>query len=399
LAYGPADPLHVSVVSETYPPEINGVALTLGNLVKGLRARGYKVSLVRPRQRQTDRRSGASDPADTLVRGLPLPGYKGLQFGLPSSKSLYRTWIKDRPDVLYVATQGPLGWSAVRVARSLEIPTCGGFHTNYDTYSRHYRIGWLQPIILRYLCNFHNRTQATLAPTADLRDRLQSLGFHNVNYLGRGVDNQLFAPHHRSDELRRSWSVKQDDLVALYVGRIAPEKNLDLAITTFRAMKSENPAMKFILVGGGPLYSVLRQANPDLLFCGIKTGLELARYYSSADLFLFPSETETFGNVTLEAMASGLAVIAYNYAAAKMHIRHSQTGILAPYGDSQAFTDAAVQLIRAPHLISNIRRSARETVMAISWALIIERFEALLLACVNRTNLRVELRSRRGLAA
>jgi glycosyltransferase involved in cell wall biosynthesis len=355
--------------------------------------------MVRPRQHQADVRNNSSDPAVMLVRGLPLPGYKGLQFGLPARKLLCQRWIDDRPDVVYIATQGPLGWSAVRAAQLLEIPSCGGFHTNYDTYSKHYRIGRLQPLILHYLRRFHNRTSATLVPTGELRDRLQNLGFRNVNYLGRGVDSQLFSPHHRSNDLRHSWNAAQDDLIALYVGRIAPEKNLDLAIATFRAMKRENPTMKFVIVGDGPICSMQRQTNPDLIFCGIKTGHELARYYASADLFLFPSETETFGNVTLEAMASGLAVIAYNYAAAKMHISHGQTGILAPYGDSQAFIEAALHLIRMPRSISSIRRSAREYVTAIGWAPIVERFETLLAACARQADPHAELRSRRKMAA
>jgi len=379
-----AERRHICIVTETYPPEINGVALTLSNLVKGLTSRGHKVSVVRPRQRQADCRDRSCDPAVTLVRGLPLPGYKGLQFGLPAGKLLWRLWTRDRPDVVYVATEGPLGWSAVRMAHLLEVPSCSGFHTNYHSYSKHYGIGWLQPLILRYLCTFHNRSTATLVPTADLRDRLQTLGIRNVNCLGRGVDSQLFAPQHRSNELRRAWNVTERDLAAIYVGRIAPEKNLELAITTFRAMKCHSPSLKFIIVGDGPLHSALRRANPDLIFCGTKAGPELARHYASGDLFIFPSESETFGNVTLEAMASGLAVIAYNYAAAKMHISHGQTGILAPYGDARAFVDAALHLIHAAQSIPVIRRRAREYVMSIDWAHVVERFEAMLTNCGNQ---------------
>jgi glycosyltransferase involved in cell wall biosynthesis len=394
-----AERQHICVVTETYPPEVNGVALTLGNLVKGLSSRGHTVSVVRPLQRQVDFRERGYSPAVTLVRGLPLPGYKGLQFGLPARKLLMRAWTSDRPDVVYIATEGPLGWSAARVAQLLEIPSCSGFHTNYHSYSKHYGIGWLQPLIFRYLCAFHNRTAATLVPTVDLRDRLRTLGIRNVNCLGRGVDSQLFAPHHRCDGLRRTWGVTKRDFAAIYVGRIAAEKNLDLAITTFRAMKRDSPSLKFVIVGDGPLHSVLRQTNPDLIFCGMKTGSELARHYASADLFIFPSESETFGNVTLEAMASGLAVIAYDYAAAKMHISHGQTGILAPYGDSHAFVRAAVDLIGAAPSIPAIRRRAREYVISIDWTHVVERFEALLTGCGKQPYMPGDLMTGRGLAA
>jgi glycosyltransferase involved in cell wall biosynthesis len=334
-----------------------------------------------------------------LVRGLPLPGYTGLQFGLPAGKLLRRTWARDRPDVVYIATEGPLGWSAVRAAESLKIPSYSGFHTNYDSYSRYYGVGCLRALIIRYLRTFHNRSGATLVPTPDLRDRLRALGFRNVNCFQRGVDNQLFAPQHRCDELRRAWNVRENDLTVIYVGRIGPEKNLDLAVTTFRAMQRHNSSLKLIVVGDGPLRPILRESHPDLIFCGTKSGPELARHYASADLFIFPSESETFGNVTLEAMASGLVVVAYDYAAAKIHIRHGETGVLAPYGNSRAFVDAASRLVREPQSIPMIRRRAREYVMSVDWAHVVERFEALLTGGGNHLPGSGGVTSRRRLAA
>src|SRR5260370_10059714 len=149
-------------------------------------------------------------------------------------------------------------------------------------------------------------------------------------------------------------------------------------------MKRQRPSKNLMLVGDGPLHPTLRRANPDLIFCGNKAGPELARHYASGDLFIFPSESETFGNVTLEAMASGLAVIAYNYAAAQMHISHGHTGILAPYRDARAFVDAALHLIHAAQSIPVIRRRAREYVMSIDWAHVVERFDAMLTNCGNQ---------------
>ena len=376
---------HICVVTETYPPEINGVALTLAHLVKGLATQGHTVSVIRPRQQRSDCLSCSCDSQVTFVRGLPLPGYKGLQFGLPAGGLLRRSWMQHRPDVVYVATEGPLGWSAARIAQRLGIPVFSGFHTNFHSFAEHYRAGWLQQWIFRYLCRFHNRTIGTLVPCVDQRDRLQARGFKNISILGRGVDSQLFAPERRCAELRHHWGVSDNDLVALYVGRVAPEKNLQLAIAAYRAMRRFSVSMKFVIVGDGPLCATLQTQHPDLIFCGVHTGKQLAKHYASADVFLFPSETETFGNVTLEAMASGLVVIAYNYAAAKMHIRHGETGVLVPYGEPQAFVDSAVTLAREPQPLLRIRQQARESVVALSWQRIIERFETLLTGALGQS--------------
>jgi glycosyltransferase involved in cell wall biosynthesis len=214
----------ICIVTDTYPPEVNGVALTLARLVGGLRACGHAVSVVCPRQWIADRPSFGPDPTVTLVRGVPLPGYKGLHVGFPAGGLLDDCWTEYRPDVVYVATEGPLGWSAVCTAQRLGIPVLSGFHTNFHSYSRHYRAGWLQHWVALYLRWFHNRTTGTLVPSIDLRDRLHACGFKNVSVLGRGVDSQLFTPARRCQALRETWGVSEHDLVVLYVGRVAPEK-------------------------------------------------------------------------------------------------------------------------------------------------------------------------------
>ena len=373
---------HICFVTETYAPEVNGVALTLARLVKGLLARGHRVSVIRPRQRETHGAGGSGEPLATLVRGLPLPGYKGLRFGLPAGGVLRGSWLQHRPDVVYVATEGPLGWSAVRAAQHLGIPVISGFHTNFHSYAKHYGAGWLQRVICRYLCSFHNRTRNTLVPSTELRDRLQALGVNHVSVLSRGVDSQLFNPVRRSADLRAQWGVADDDLIALYVGRVAPEKNLELAVEAYRAMQRCCPTSRFVIVGDGPLCTTLQNAHPDLIFCGVHTGEQLAKHYASADVFLFPSETETFGNVTLEAMASGLAVVAYDYAAAHMHLT-GETGVLVPYGDAQAFVEAAAQLARKPWPWRQMRRQARAYAARIDWQRVVERFETLLTSALN----------------
>ena len=370
---------HICIVTESYPPEINGVALTVARLAEGLRLQGYAVSVVRPRQPGFDRRGADDDPEGVLVRGMPLPGYQGLRFGLPAAGLLRRRWKRHRPMVVYIATEGPLGWSASRAARGLSIPAFSGFHTNFHTYAKHYHAGWLHSLITCYLRAFHNRTAGTIVAGSDLRDQLQACGIKNASILGRGVDSGLFHPGRRCSELRRQWGAADRDKVAIYVGRLAPEKNLGLAFRAYRAMRQENNAVKFVVVGDGPEGVTLQRKHADVIFCGLQTGKELARHYALADVFLFPSETETFGNVTLEAMASALVVVAYDYAAAHVHIVHGESGLLIPCGEPRTFIDTAARIAREPPSVFHIRSHARDYAATLDWQRVFERFAVLLL--------------------
>jgi glycosyltransferase involved in cell wall biosynthesis len=384
---------HICVVTETYPPEINGVALTLAHLVDGLRDRGHRVAVVRPRQSAVDGPGRGDDGDLTLVPGVPVPGYPGVRVGWPAGAVLRGRWTECRPDVVYTATEGPLGWSALRTARRLEIPVLSGFHTNFHDYARHYGIGWLWPLGFRYLRRFHNRTLGTLVASTELSSRLRAVGFENLSVLGRGVDAGVFTPRRRSAALRAAWGAAEGDLVVLHVGRVAPEKNVPLAIAAYREMQRASRSVRCVIVGDGPLRGALQASHPDLRFCGVQIGESLAAHYASADVFLFPSETETFGNVTLEAMASGLAVVAYDYAAAHAHIRHGDTGVLVPYGDHRAFIEAAVALARSPRVGREMGARARAYAAGLDWPSVVERFERLLTSAKEKRDVGI----RRGM--
>lgn len=367
--------MRISLVTETYSPEINGVAKTLSRLVDELKARGHHIHMVRPQQ-TTD--SGLSTDELTLVKGLPIPGYSGLQFGLPAKNRLKKIWAEQPPDIIYVATEGPLGRSAVLAANKRNIPVLSGFHTNFHSYSKHYRAGLLGSFIFSYLKNFHNRTDCTLTPSPELVQSLQDQGIHNTALFTRGIDCHLYSPDYRNQELRSSWQVKAKDPVVLYVGRIAAEKNIQLVIESYYLMKQHNPLLRLVMVGDGPLRSKLQKSHGDIIFCGTQTGNDLSRHYASADYFLFPSETETFGNVILEAMASGLALVAYDYAAARMHIQNRLNGITVNTGDADAFRNAAQNLVQNADLSYRIRQQARHTALAADWTRVIDNFEHLM---------------------
>jgi glycosyltransferase involved in cell wall biosynthesis len=202
----------------------------------------------------------------------------------------------------------------------------------------------------------------------------------------RGVDTTLFTPARRDENLRKEWNANGDSIVCIYVGRIAPEKNIGTAVETVVALyKHYN--IRFVLVGDGPLREKLEKKYPDFIFCGTRLGEELATYYASADILLFPSRTETFGNVVTEAMASGLATVAYNEAAAHEHITNWHNGILADYKPSQSFTSATMRLCKQPELIRSIGKNASEYSQKLGWPIIISRFEALLQGACDDTSL------------
>ena len=366
--------LRVALVTETYPPEVNGVAMTLGRMVDGLRRRGHSVQLVRPRQ-PGDGTAAAEDSLDEiLVRGLPIPGYGGLRFGLPAGSALRRAWLRQPPDIVHVATEGPLGWSAVGAARALRLPLSSSFHTNFDAYSRHYGVGWLKKPISRYLRGLHNRTDATLVPTQTLVQELAAQGYRNLSVLSRGVDVRLFNPARRSDALRAAWGVAPSGLVVSYVGRIAREKNLHLVLAAFDAIKRVAGDAKLVFVGDGPMRRSLAARHPAHIFAGTRRGTDLAEHYASADVFLFPSLTETFGNVTTEALASGLGVVAYGCAAAADLIEDGGNGRLVPPGDETAFIDAAVALASHGENLVLTRTLAAPSVAHLDWERIHDGF-------------------------
>ncbi|TWC31336.1 glycosyltransferase involved in cell wall biosynthesis [Pseudomonas sp. SJZ079] len=368
-------PLLVALISETFPPEINGVANTLGRLVDGLHARGHRLQLVRPRQASDNGRK--SDERLLLTRGWPLPGYPGLQWGQSSLPRLLLHWKKQRPDVLYIATEGPLGLSALRAARRLQIPVVSGFHTNFQQYTGHYGVGLLTRALTLYLRWFHNRSHMTLVPSASQQTELQRRGFERLRLLARGVDSQLFHPGKRSRALRRRWGLGEGDIAVLHVGRLAAEKNLGLLARSFLALQAAHPQhrLKLVLVGDGPQRASLQQLLPDAVFCGLQRGEALATHYASGDLFLFPSLSETFGNVLLEALASGLGVAAFNQAAAAQHIRHGHNGVLAGVEDESGFIAAASWLLKDPDSLRRVRLNARLHASRQGWSAIVELFE------------------------
>ena len=370
--------MNIALVTETFPPEVNGVAMTLSRLVEGMRARGHDVEVVRPRQKIEIKNKSAGDAApveDLLVPGMPIPFYSTLRMGLPVTGRLQARWRERRPDVVHVATEGPLGLAALRAAHLLGLPVTSSFHTNFHQYGGHYGLQLGRGLALRYMRWFHNRTRCTMVPASDLKAQLADEGFERLTVLARGVDGKLFSAAKRSEALRATWGAGPDDPVVIYVGRIAAEKNLALAVEAFLAMQQAEPRAKFVLVGDGPEREPLAKRHPQFHYAGMQRGDSLAAHYASADAFVFPSITETFGNVVTEALASGLVVLAYDYAATREHVRPGENGFSAGFDDREEFLEIARDVMARRTEWPAIRKAARATAESITWDSIFDRFE------------------------
>lgn len=376
--------MKLAIVTETFPPEVNGVAMTFGNLASLLVGRGHEVTVWRPNRPELARPASTAGWSEEWVPGFPIPRYPSLRFGLPAWGRLHRAWRRRRPDLVHVVTEGPLGASAITVARSLGIPVTSSFHTNFHTYLRNYGFGLLRGVAHAWLRRVHNRTERTFAPTAELCAELEAGGVKNLAVLSRGVDTSRFDPARRCPVLRARWGADENTLVVIHVGRLAPEKNFDLLFRAYDAMGAARPATRFVLVGEGPIKAQLARRHPDCIFEPFQSRDEIGRYYASADLYVHASLTETFGNVLIEAMASGLAVVGFNYAAARQFVKSGQNGLLVARGEDERLIAEAVRLAVDAPLRGTLGASARRELLSQSWERVAAEFERELAAVARR---------------
>lgn len=368
--------LKIAIVTETWPPEINGVALSLLQLCKGLQKQGHKILLIRPEQKQ--KCEDFAPNKECLVKAQSIPKYPSLQFGWPQFLKVSQALDAFAPNVVHIVTEGPLGLSVLQAAKAKAIPVSSGFHSPFQEFSRSFDLAFLVKPIQRYLRWFHNNTQMTCIPSKDTGHILRQLGVTcPLVVVGRGVDVACFSPTHHSDVLRQKWGANADTKVLLYVGRLSPEKEIDVLLSAYIEMRSttQHP-LKLVIVGDGPERNRLEMMaqGHDVIFTGNLTGLNLAQAYASANVFVFASQVETFGNVVLEAMASGLPVVAYDYACAHLHVKHTETGWLSPLGNVTSFTQSIHQLPENREL-KNMGIQARKAVENVGWQHPVNQFE------------------------
>ena len=338
--------LKIAIVTETWPPEINGVALSLLQLCQGLQKQGHKILLIRPEQKA--KCHDFMPEQECLVMSQAIPKYPTLQFGWPQYLKVSKAFEKFVPDVVHIVTEGPLGLTAMQAAKAKAIPVSSGFHSPFQDFSRFFDLAFLVKPIQKYLCWFHNNTQVTCVPSKDTQEALRGFGITcPLVVVGRGVDTTRFSPKHRSENLRKQWDADENTRVMLYVGRLSPEKEVQVLIESYASLQTIQPHKnKLVIVGDGPDFARLKSLPEakGVIFTGSLRGQDLAAAYASADIFVFASQVETFGNVVLEAMASGLPVIAYDYACAHQYLTHGVNGWLSPLGQKNHFIQQIYQL-------------------------------------------------------
>ncbi|MCD9027597.1 glycosyltransferase family 1 protein [Luteimonas sp. BDR2-5] len=369
--------MRYAIVTDTYPPDVNGVALTLQSYARGLRERGHAVEVIRS---ALHGESPGQDQDTLRIRSLRLPFYPTLRLAWPAGRRLRRHWRRAKPDAVYVATEGPLGWSAIRAARALGIPVVTALHTRFDLYMADYGMPWLQPVAVRWMRRFHNRADTTLVATQALAEFLLGHGFGRAVVLARAVDTTQFAPAHRDAALRAAWGLAPGALAVVHVGRIAAEKNPDLAVRAFRALQAQRPDARLVWIGDGPLRAGLERAHPDFVFCGMRRDADLARHFASGDLFLFPSRSETFGNVVLESMACGVPLVAFDHGAASEYLCDGLHGAKLACDDDAGFVAASLQLAGDDERRRAMGLAARESVLRLTPDRVAADLDALLSA-------------------
>lgn len=382
--------LRIAIVTETWPPELNGVALSLLQICKGLQKLGHKILLIRPAQKEQC--LDFSPNKECLVNGQLIPKYSQMQFGWPQYRKVSKAFDEFIPDIVHVVTEGPLGLAVLQAAKIKRIPVTSGFHSAFQDFSRFYDLAFLVKPIQHYLKWFHNNTQLTCVPSQDTAEAIRAFGVTcAVEVVKTGVDVEKFSPKFRSSTLRRYWGACENTTVMLYVGRVSAEKEIELLIDTYALMQaqplvqSSNKKVKLIIVGDGPdrIRLQKKKNSQGVVFTGSLSGKNLAEVFASADVFVFASQVETFGNVILEAMASGLPVVAYDYAAAKLHL-DIETAWLCPLGQKKQFTE---NLTRLPSnkVLQAMGQKAMKKVQTVGWNHSVQQLEQAFYRVVQET--------------
>lgn len=325
----PSD-LRIALFSGNYNYTRDGANQALNRLVSTLLSKGAKVRVYAPTVAEPD-----FEPTGDLIGvpnvRMPVKGRGEYRLPLGLGSKVKRDLVKFEPNIVHIASPDPAGHAALRWAQDYDIPVLASVHTRFETYPRYYNMAFLEPLVVKMLKRFYNRCDALVAPSQSMIDELLAMDMHDdIALWTRGVDRTIFASEKRDMEWRRSIGLADDDVAIVFLGRLVMEKGLDVFADTIINLRKRQVPHKVLVVGDGPAREWFENALPGGIFAGFKTGADLGQALASGDVFFNPSVTETFGNVTLEAMASGLPVVAAGATGASSLVQDGETGRLLP---------------------------------------------------------------------
>ena len=363
--------MRIAIFSEVYWPMVSGVSLVLRRLVSALEARGHRVRVYTAAYPLPG--GGTDHPNVYRAPSRRLFLYPDVQWGFPDWAAIRDDFATFHPDVVHLATEFAMGGMGLRLARAHEVPMIASAHTDYERYAARYHLEWMMPAGWSYLRWFYGHATRVLCPSHHYERHLQSRGIRHTGIWSRGVDREMFSPMHRTTAIRESLGVGPGDPMVLYVGRLAAEKNLHLLLEGWSHVRVRHPRARLVVVGTGPLEDGLRANTPaGVTVAGVRTGAELSAIYASADCFAFPSSTETFGNVLLEAMASGLPALAVRAGGPLDFARHGVNAWLVARDSVPAIAEGLDTLLADAALRERLAAGALRTAGERDWEAIFD---------------------------
>lgn len=367
--------MKVALFTDTYLPDVNGVARTLGRWVDFLNEKGISCKVFAPSHEM--KQAGVQANVVERFHSIPFLLYPELRLGIPNPINIRKTLKEFQPDIIHLATPFNMGLYGHRYAKKHNIAMVASYHTHFDQYLEYYKITWVENILWRYMIWFHQDCEKIYVPSQSTKAHLEKRGFKGLEIWSRGIDTKHFHPYVDRKQVLSKHGIDAQKFVILFVGRLAPEKGIDVLFESFKRLRPEiKENAELVLVGDGPLSKELQEqyeGAEGIRLLGFMEGQKLSELYAAADVFFFPSATETFGNVVLEAMASGTPVVGAAAGGVKDNIRHRRTGLLCTPEQADEFKSALELLYNDPTMRQLMAAEARAYCMEQTWDSIFER--------------------------
>jgi len=357
--------LRIIIITGNYNHVPDGVSLTLNRLVSYLESVGMEVLIIAPTiVNPPIEHAGKLSP----VNSISLPGREEYQISLGLPEQVRKEILRFHPDLIHIATPDLTGWQSLLFAKEYGYPVVSSYHTHFTSYLEYYKLKWAEPVIWGYLRWFYNNCLHTYVPSHSMIEELVRKGVKSQLHIwARGIDVERFNPMKRDMEWRRSLGILDDDILVSFVSRLVWEKEMDTLRSTFISLMKLNPKIKTVIVGDGPAGEALRNTMPRTIFTGYQSGNDLARMYASSDIFMFPSITETFGNVTLEAMASGVPAVVANAQGNNSLVMNNFNGYLVTPRDVPEFVRQINKIATSSELRQKMSANALEFAGSFTW--------------------------------